>query len=541
MVGFQASSNSVSVTNKHAFKSLDTMPTAAKNRKRQKSGQAKEPIPEPSIPDEELRKVYASNRNSRMIIFGICLLFRIGIASITQTYDNPDEYWQAQEVAHRLAFGYPFLTIEPNFVGLDNTGFFVTAPRYLESVLAAVADYFTYRLAKKTVGETIAPTVLFCTLVSFFNFHMAARTLSNSLEMVLTVIALNYWPIDGTVDYTSGTWIRDFRVSLAWAALACIIRPTNALIWAFLGLHLMFKARSHISAIIANTAAIFLAAVALSTIVDTWCYDGHLGNLFSEPVFTPGKFFELNVVSAISIFYGVHSWHWYLSQGIPVVLVCLLPTFLFGWYQIGKDQVLNDRVRSLKYVTTWTVAVYSLLSHKEFRFIYPIVPIMHIFAAYGLSQLPPRWRKWAVLTTMAVNISMGVYTTTTHQRGVIDAVNYIRTEAQELNRLYTDYDMEVAFLMPCHSTPWQSVIHDKNVDAWFLTCEPPLKTSSKNYLDEADKFYANPSLFITERVLPTSKSSPDYVVVFDSLLEMPDQGGNGTVGNLLQNQGHYVE
>ncbi|CAO3680825.1 unnamed protein product [Umbelopsis ramanniana] len=428
------------------------------------------------------------------------------------------------------------------FLGLENTSFFVTAPRYLESVLAAVADYFTYRLAKKTVGETIAPTVLFCTLVSFFNFHMAARTLSNSLEMVLTVIALNYWPIDGTVAYANGAWIRDFRISLAWAALACIIRPTNALIWAFLGLHLIFKARSHINAIIANTAAILLVAVALSTIVDTWCYDGHLGNLFSEPVFTPGKFFELNVVSAISIFYGIHSWHWYLSQGIPVVLVCLLPTFLFGWYRIGKDPELNNKVRSLKYVTVWTVAVYSLLSHKEFRFIYPIVPIMHIFAAYGLSQMPPTWRKWAVLSTMAINISMGVYTTTTHQRGVMDAVNYIRNEAQELNRVYTNYNMEVAFLMPCHSTPWQSVIHDKNVDAWFLTCEPPLRTSSSSYQDEADKFYANPSQFITEKVLSTSsKSSPNYVVVFDSLLEMPDQGGNGTVGSLLQDQGHYTE
>jgi hypothetical protein len=39
---------------------------------------------------------------------------------------------------------------------------------------------------------------------------MAARTLSNSLEMVLTVIALNYWPIDGTVAYANGAWIRYF-------------------------------------------------------------------------------------------------------------------------------------------------------------------------------------------------------------------------------------------------------------------------------------------------------------------------------------------
>lgn len=218
-----------------------------------------------------------------------------------------------------------------------------------------------------------------------------------------------------------------------------------------------------------------ISAVTLSTIVDTWCYDGHLGNLFSEPVFTPGKFFELNVVSAISVFYGIHSWHWYLSQGIPVVLVGFLPTFLFGWYRVGQAPLLNDRLKALKYLTVWTVAVYSLLTHKEFRFIYPIVPIMHIVAAYGISQLPSRWRKWAILATMAINLPLGIYTTTTHQRGVVDAVNWFRSEAQELGRMYTEYTMEVAFLMPCHSTPWQSIIHDKNVNAWFLTCEPPLR------------------------------------------------------------------
>jgi phosphatidylinositol glycan class B len=193
-----------------------------------------------------------------------------------------------------------------------------------------------------------------------------------------------------------------------------------------------------------------------------------------EPVFTPGKFFELNVVSAISVFYGIHSWHWYISQGIPVVLASLLPVFLYGWYKAGKEPIVNHRLKALKYLTAWTVIVYSLLTHKEFRFIYPVVPIMHIISAYGISQLAARWRKWAVLGILSTNIPLGLYTTTVHQRGVLDAVNWIRSEAQDMRRMYTQYDMEVAFLMPCHSTPWQSIIHDRDVNAWFLTCEPPL-------------------------------------------------------------------
>jgi GPI mannosyltransferase 3 len=70
----------------------------------------------------------------------------------------------------------------------------------------------------------------------------------------MTCVVLNASKL--IVFYICQSFFRDFRISLAWAALACIIRPTNALIWAFLGLHLIFKARSHIQAIIANTAAI---------------------------------------------------------------------------------------------------------------------------------------------------------------------------------------------------------------------------------------------------------------------------------------------
>lgn len=83
--------------------------TSTKPRQRGKSKQTDKAIPDPTISEEELRKYYASNRRSRLIIFAICVLFRLGNASVTRTYDNPDEYWQAQEVAHRLVFGYPFL------------------------------------------------------------------------------------------------------------------------------------------------------------------------------------------------------------------------------------------------------------------------------------------------------------------------------------------------------------------------------------------------------------------------------------------------
>jgi phosphatidylinositol glycan class B len=38
-------------------------------------------------------------------VFIGCLLFRIVNALLIHTYFNPDEHWQALEVAHRVVFG----------------------------------------------------------------------------------------------------------------------------------------------------------------------------------------------------------------------------------------------------------------------------------------------------------------------------------------------------------------------------------------------------------------------------------------------------
>lgn len=74
---------------------------------------------------------------------------------------------------------------------------------------------------------------------------MAARTLSNTMEMMLTVVALNYWPLSGIVHLgDTKNWLRSYQISLIFASIACIIRPTNALIWIYLGSQLLISSGS---------------------------------------------------------------------------------------------------------------------------------------------------------------------------------------------------------------------------------------------------------------------------------------------------------
>jgi hypothetical protein len=117
-----------------------------------------------------------STSSSKLFIFIICLLFRFLNAFLTRTYDNPDEYWQGQEVAHHLVFGNGYLTWEwrekirsfahplaiasvyklLQLLRLDDTMLLMAAPRYFQATLAAIADVSTYALAKQVLGNDIA-------------------------------------------------------------------------------------------------------------------------------------------------------------------------------------------------------------------------------------------------------------------------------------------------------------------------------------------------------------------------------------------------
>ena len=70
--------------------------------------------------------------------------------------------------------------------------------------------------------------------------------------------------------------------------------------------------------------------------------------------------------------------------------------------------------------------------------------------ALNISQ--SEWKaKLLVLFLAASNVPMALYTSTVHQRGTIDVMNFIRDESSKLT---TNDGMSVLFLMPCHSTPF---------------------------------------------------------------------------------------
>jgi phosphatidylinositol glycan class B len=187
-------------------------------------------------------------------------------------------------------------------------------------------------------------------------------------------------------------------------------------------------------------------------------------------------------MTSVSVFYGSSPWHYYLSQGLPVLCFTALPFFLHGMWLA----VPGSPLRTLVGCIGWTTLIYSLAGHKEWRFLHPLLPMMHIVASKSVVDLTAKAgtdgereasRSWLhrgrvlflVLNVPAMVIAVGVYSD-----GPMKAMNYLRRlPSEELG------SGSVGFLMPCHSTPWQSYLHQKAIDdpgrLWALSCEPPLR------------------------------------------------------------------
>lgn len=272
--------------------------------------------------------------------------------------------------------------------------------------------------------------------------------------------------------------------------------------------------------------------LALSTFVDRIFYD-----VWTFPLW---HFFKFNVLQSLAVFYGNNNWHYYLSQGYPLLLTgAILPAALGLYFAIasGREPAtvsIQSRLtlHRLALISLVLPAALSILSHKEVRFIYPVLPALHILAAHPLSRIlgcpdmvgkahlasPHRSNaflyKIFIASLLFVNIAIGVYTSIAHNAGLVQVTNYLRNEFEThyLPRSHTYHaaaseqssigkNLTFAVLAPCHSIPWRSHLqyppteHSPGISGWALTCEPPLNltpAAKQTYIDEADQFYAEP-------------------------------------------------
>lgn len=404
---------------------------------------------------------------------------------------------------------------------------------------------------------------LFLQLLSPWQWYVSTRTFSNSLETTLTAMALYYWPwhLLGTAAPAPAKenpkppqppprpWRQ--RASLCLAALAVVLRPTNVLIWAtVVGLTLTRASlrgpspltRSCVVALFRDAALCGGLVVALSLVSDRL--------YFGFWTFPPLNWLNFNISKSLAVFYGRNPWHYYLLQGIPLLCTTSLPFVLWGLARpAASSQAQENTLKALSCTVLTTVVALSLISHKEVRFIYPLLPAMNVLAAPraaafftssppSLSSKPARLRsrlrnKPLLLAALAVNLCLAGYLAFFHQAAPLAVLSHLRGQYERIHAVsparlahatsQAPDELFALFLTPCHSTPWRSHLVYPGLDAYALSCEPPLHTEPGTperaaYRDEADRFYDDPLRFLrTELFRPGGLRAPRYIIGFEGI------------------------
>lgn len=217
---------------------------------------------------------------SPLALFLWLLAFHVLLACVTLTYFQPDETWQSLEIAHRHQFGYGYETWEwrdqrtgpaqtwsellraacmqgkwkevlselakgplrsklypvdlssaysiLRMLDLDGNFWALTLfPRIFQAGLSTVTAWSTFWLARFISRENVAWASLFSLLASPYYLYTACRAFSNNSEAALSTLALMAF-----AQPRSG-FDPNLVMSVAFAAYACLIRPTNALLWVF--------------------------------------------------------------------------------------------------------------------------------------------------------------------------------------------------------------------------------------------------------------------------------------------------------------------
>ena len=198
----------------------------------------------------------------------------------------------------------------------------------------------------------------------------------------------------------------------------------------------------------------------------------------------PLTFLHQNLYQNISSFYGATSPLYHLTQTLPILLTTSLPFFFPSFARaLAPASSSPAALQTMAWATVWTFGAWSCLPHAEWRFLHPVLPILIIFCAHTLvttfTTVPagalaspitaarcytrinrrPFW--WLLLAPILPAIYLG----SLHGRAQVSVMDWLRFQQN-----VTD----VVQLMPCHSTPWMSHLHEAGKGSWFLTCEPPL-------------------------------------------------------------------
>ena len=313
-------------------------------------------------------------------LLGFGLFLRIALFWFRPSIYWADEIFQTQEPAHRLAFGIGAMTWEfrlgarswvlPSLIAgiMKATAWlhagswgYVFSLAALSSLLSLTAVWFSFAWCRRYFGMRYALLAAFSTTVWFELVHLAPRTLSEVIAGNLFLPAIYLGAIERD-QKTLSKW-RLLFVGVLLGFTVCL-RVQFVPVVLLVGLWILSREwKTRCAPLCLGAFAVILVFGAVDAF--TWSY----------PFYSYYSYFRENIYHHRAAGFGTLPWHYYL--GSLFVHTGPLPIFAV----IGAR-----RAPILGWACLAVIVPHSFIAHKEFRYIYPVLPILLTLSAVGLLQ-----------------------------------------------------------------------------------------------------------------------------------------------------------
>jgi len=313
-------------------------------------------------------------------IFVVALLLRVGVALRFPSIERPDEIFNSLEPAHHLAYGYGVVVWEwrqgvrswvlptvlaglmrvTAWIGPGSQGY-LTAIVIALSLLSLSCVWFGYAWAKKSSG-TAAAIIAAGACATWYQLVYFAPKAFNEVVAADFLLPGLYLGM-----YGQELLPEKKRLFLAGLCLgvSVALRLQLAPAVAFAVLYFSYKRwTTRGPALLAGVLLPFVAFGLVDAI--TWSY----------PFQSYVRYLQIVVFQGRNSRYGVEPWYLYLT----LLWKYLWPMLLLAALAVRRNPLLG-------WVAVIIVASHSVFSHKELRFMYPVLPIVITLAALGLVEI----------------------------------------------------------------------------------------------------------------------------------------------------------
>ncbi|RUP52373.1 Alg9-like mannosyltransferase family-domain-containing protein [Jimgerdemannia flammicorona] len=290
--------------------------------------------------------------------------------------------------------------------------------RIFLGLLTAFSLLHVRRAVKTVFGHPASVAFVFLTCSQFHTIFWTSRTLPNMFAFPLgmhfnfnshldTISTSHHSPSTdpnppATIAFSFHIILpltrssNQLRIAVRYMIFTAVIFrfEVGILLVPVLALEWLWFHRITLAEVVLDVLATMAAALPLTVVIDSYFWG-------EWPVWPEAAVFWFNGVEGRSVEWGVLPFHAYFTTFLPRLLLISLPLAVYAC-------AVDPRPRRHVIPATVYVVFFSLLGHKEWRFVVYIVPVFNVAASVGLSKIYIRSLKSPAYRILLALVGLGL-------------------------------------------------------------------------------------------------------------------------------------